>query len=62
MSLFEFAEPKLDEDLAMLRTGVRRYVNESIIPFAEEWEATGEIPRSVFRDLGKLATGTNGSL
>jgi acyl-CoA dehydrogenase len=52
---FEFQEPDLlDEDLRMVRDQVRRFSRERIVPFADEWEATGEIPRSLFRDLGEL--------
>jgi acyl-CoA dehydrogenase len=53
--MFEFAEPSmLDEDLALVRSQIRRYVQERIVPEAESWEQTGEIPRQVFRDLGAL--------
>ena len=55
MTEFEFNEPDvLGEDLRMVRDQVRRYVNEVIIPQGDEWEAKGEIPRSVFRDLGAM--------
>ncbi|WP_295525973.1 acyl-CoA dehydrogenase family protein [uncultured Pseudacidovorax sp.] len=52
---FEFLEPDLlDEDLRMVREQVRRFSRERIVPFADEWEATGEIPRSVFLELGEM--------
>lgn len=55
MTEFDFLEPNLlDEELRMVRDQLRRYVNESIIPYAEPWEMAGEIPRQVFRDLGRL--------
>ncbi len=55
MTEFEFLEPDLlDEDLRMVRDQVRRFSRERIVPFADEWEATGEIPRALFRDLGAL--------
>ncbi len=55
MTEFEFTEPDLlDEDLRMVRQQVRRFVQEVIIPNGEAWEASGEIPRSVFRQLGEL--------
>jgi acyl-CoA dehydrogenase len=55
MTEFEFLEPDfLDEDLRMVRDQVRRFSKERIVPFADEWEATGEIPRSLFRELGEL--------
>lgn len=55
MTEFEFLEPDLlDEDLRMVREQVRRFSRERIVPFADEWEATGEIPRSVFLELGEM--------
>ncbi|MEO8297335.1 MAG: acyl-CoA dehydrogenase family protein [Burkholderiales bacterium] len=55
MSEFEFNEPNvLDEDLRMIRTQLRRYVNEVIVPQADAWEVSGEIPRQIFRDLGSM--------
>jgi acyl-CoA dehydrogenase len=52
---FEFKEPDLlDEDHRMIRTQVRRYVQEVIMPQADAWEQAGEIPRQAFRDFGKL--------
>lgn len=53
--MFEFAEPAtLDQDLVLVRSQIRRYVEERIVPEAEAWERAGEIPRRVFRDLGGL--------
>ena len=55
MEAFEFNEPDLlPEDLRMVRAQIRRYVEEAIVPQADAWEAAGEIPRQVFRDLGRL--------
>lgn len=55
MSVFELHEPAiLDEDLKMVRTQVRRFVDERIVPHADQWEAAGEIPRQLFRDFGAL--------
>ncbi|NPC54968.1 acyl-CoA dehydrogenase family protein [Caenimonas soli] len=55
MTEFEFQEPAfLSEDLRMVREQVRRFVDEKIVPHADAWEASGEIPRSVFRELGAL--------
>jgi acyl-CoA dehydrogenase len=55
MTEFEFQEPDfLGEDLRMVRDQVRRFVEERIVPHGEEWEASGEIPRQLFRDLGAL--------
>jgi acyl-CoA dehydrogenase len=53
--MFEFAEPAtLDDDLVLVRSQIRRYVAERIVPEAEGWERSGEIPRAVFRELGEL--------
>jgi len=55
MTEFEFLEPNLlDEDLRMVREQVRRFVRERIVPCADAWEVSGEIPRELFRDLGQL--------
>ncbi|MBP6900185.1 MAG: acyl-CoA dehydrogenase family protein [Burkholderiaceae bacterium] len=55
MSVFELNEPAiLDDDLKMIRAQVRRFVDERIVPEADQWEASGEIPRQLFRDLGAL--------
>ncbi|MCD0421815.1 acyl-CoA dehydrogenase family protein [Rubrivivax sp. JA1024] len=53
--MFEFAEPALPEgDLALVRAQLRRYVDERISPVAQSWEEAGEIPREIFREMGKL--------
>jgi acyl-CoA dehydrogenase len=56
MTPFEFQEPGVlvSEELRMLREQVRRYVDEVIVPNGDKWEASGEIPRSVFRELGAM--------
>ena len=55
MTEFEFLEPDLlDEDLRMVREQVRRFVREQIVPYADAWEESGEIPRKLFRDLGEM--------
>lgn len=55
MTEFEFTEPdSLGEDLRMVRQQVRRFVNEVIVPNGDVWEANGEIPRDVFRQLGEM--------
>ena len=38
----------------LFRDQVRRFVAEEIRPNAEDWEAAGEVPRDVFRRMGKL--------
>jgi acyl-CoA dehydrogenase len=55
MPEFEFNEPDLlDDDLRMVRTQIRRFVNDVIVAQGDAWEAAGEIPRQVFRDFGAL--------
>ena len=55
MTEFEFREPDLlGDDLRIVRDQVRRFVEERIVPYGEAWEAAGEIPRQLFRDLGAL--------
>lgn len=55
MSEFYFSEPDfLTEDLRMLRGTVRRFVDTHITPKADAWEVSGEIPRELFREMGKL--------
>lgn len=38
----------------LFRSAVRRFVEEQIVPNVDEWEVRGEIPRSLFRQLGEL--------
>ncbi len=33
---------------------VRRFVEKEIVPHAEAWEAAGEFPRALWRQLGEL--------
>lgn len=52
---FDFNEPNtVPEEMRMLRDQVRRFVNEVIIPQADEWEMSGHISRDLFLQLGKL--------
>ena len=44
----------VEEEHRMLREQVRRFVEREVMPYADEWEAEGEIPRNVFRKLGDL--------
>ena len=38
----------------LFRSAVRRFVEKEIVPNVDEWEERGEIPRSLFRQLGEL--------
>lgn len=52
---FHFSEqPNLPEELRMLRDQVRRFVETEVVPFADQWERDGKIPREVFRRMGEL--------
>ncbi len=52
---FRLPDPDfVPEELQMLRTQVRRFVETEIQPHAEDWEEAGEIPRELFRKLGAL--------
>ena len=42
------------EEHDLLRDQLRRFVENEIAPHAEAWEAKGEIPRQLFRDMGRL--------
>jgi acyl-CoA dehydrogenase len=52
---FHFADPpSVPEELRMLRQQIRRFVEEEVVPYGEEWERAGKIPREVFRRMGAL--------
>lgn len=52
---FDFNEPNtVPEEMRMLRYQVRRFVNDVIMPQADEWETSGHISRDLFLQLGKL--------
>ena len=46
-------DPFRDEH-ELFRSAVRRFVEEEIVPNVDEWEERGEIPRSLFRQLGEF--------
>ncbi len=55
MHEFDFNEPDLlDQDHRLIRSQLRRFVNEVIVPQADAWEQSGEISRELFRELGRL--------
>jgi len=54
-SEFHFSEqPELSEELRMLREQVRRFVEKEVVPYGEQWERDGKIPREIFRRMGEL--------
>ena len=54
-SEFHFSEqPELPEEVRMLREQVRRFVEKEVVPFGEQWERDGKIPREIFRRMGAL--------
>ena len=38
----------------MLRSTLRRFINERVLPFANSWEESGFVPREVLREMGDL--------
>ncbi len=52
---FDFEEPNtLDDDQRMIRSQLRRFVREIIVPQADAWEQSGRISRELFLELGRL--------
>lgn len=50
-----FPDPScITDELRLLREQVRRFVEQKIAPFGEEWEREGMIPRELFREMGAL--------
>jgi acyl-CoA dehydrogenase len=48
------AFPYFTTEHEMLRQTVRRFVDERVAPFADDWEHRGEVPRAVLRQMGEL--------
>mgnify|MGYP001813996163 FL=1 len=44
----------IDEELRQFRSQVSRFVDEEIVPHADAWEASGKVPRELFRKAGEL--------
>ena len=44
----------LSDELKSVRQTLRRFVKEKIIPFGEQWEEQGYVPRKLFCQLGEL--------
>jgi acyl-CoA dehydrogenase len=46
--------PIFSEEHEMLRSQIRRFVDEEIKPHADQWERDGSVPRDVLRRMGAL--------
>lgn len=44
----------LNDEHAMLRDTIRRFVAQRVLPFADAWEEAGFVPRPVLREMGGL--------
>ena len=42
------------DDLNAIRQQTRRFVEERVVPFGDEWEASGQVPRDVIEEMGKI--------
>ncbi len=55
MSMFvDLDDLYLSDELKMVRRTLRRFVEEEVTPYGEEWEKKGYVPREVFKRLGEL--------
>ena len=43
------------QEHTMLRDQIRRFINERVIPYGEQWEEDHLTPRDVLREMGDLA-------
>jgi len=50
----EFVERVWSEEQQLMRQSLREYVAAKVTPNVLAWEAAGEVPRSLFRDLAEL--------
>lgn len=46
--------PYFTSDHEMLRSTIRRFVDERVKPYADQWEEDGFVPRSVLEEMGSL--------
>ncbi|MGB7182188.1 MAG: acyl-CoA dehydrogenase family protein [Burkholderiaceae bacterium] len=46
--------PYFSEEHELLRTQIRRFVDEKVTPVGNQWEADGYVPRDVLREMGSL--------
>jgi acyl-CoA dehydrogenase len=42
------------DDLAAIRTEIRRFVEDRVVPHGEEWELAGAVPREVLVEMGSI--------
>lgn len=42
-----------DADLELFRDNFKRFMNEHVAPYYEEWEREGMMPRSVWNAMGE---------
>jgi len=42
------------EEHNMLRDQIRRFVEQRVMPIAEQWEEEGKVPREILREMGEL--------
>ena len=42
------------EELAAIRSQIRRLVENEVVPHGEQWEEEGRVPRRLFRKLGRI--------
>jgi acyl-CoA dehydrogenase len=46
--------PYFGEEHTMLRTTIRRFIADRVLPFADAWEELGYVPRETLREMGAL--------
>ncbi|HCB30694.1 MAG TPA: acyl-CoA dehydrogenase, partial [Acinetobacter lwoffii] len=42
-----------DADLELFRDNFKRFMNEHVVPYYDQWEREGLMPRSVWNALGE---------
>jgi len=42
------------EEHNMLRDQIKRFIEQKVIPVAEQWEETGKVPREILQEMGEL--------
>ena len=42
------------EDLAAIRAQTRRFVENEVVPYGDEWEVQGGVPRELYTKLGEI--------